>query len=127
MVTFSSFVWALGFLYKSPYRCKLLLAMTEVEQKFWIIEREAKMKTERLYKAGSLVGHITAWKRLCLVWKKSRKSRLELRALGFDFSQEKFAENNGTEGKLPVLPSEFKQIGLHTVHSNFRRENSITQ
>ena len=89
--------------------------MNEIEQKFWIIEREAKMKTERLYKAGSLVGHITGWRRLCYVWKKSRKSRMELRALGFDFSQEKFAENNGAEGKLPVMPSEFKQIGLHTV------------
>ena len=88
--------------------------MNEMEQKFWIIEREAKMKTERLYKAGSLVGHITGWRRLCYVWKKSRKSRMELRALGFDFSQETFAENNGAEGKIPVMPSEFKQIGLHT-------------
>ena len=89
--------------------------MSEPEQKFWIIEREAKQKTERLYKKGSINGHITGWKRLCEIWARSKKSRKELRLLGFNFAEEKFAKNNGAEGKIPVLPSEFRKMGLDTV------------
>ena len=89
--------------------------MSEGEKKFWIVEREAKMKTERLFKAGSLSGHITGWNRLCDIWRSSERCRKELKALHFDFDQRNFDKNNGAEGKIPVLPSEWKHVGINTV------------
>ena len=90
--------------------------MSEDQKKFWIVEREAKMKTERLYKANSLSGHITGWNRLCDIWRDSERCRNELKALHFDFSKREFAKSNGAEGKIPVLPSEWKKIGIDTVN-----------
>ena len=101
--------------------------MSAEDQKFWLVEREAKMKCERLYKQGSLSGHITGWRRLCRAWKSSETTRREFQALGFDFSQEHFAKDNGAEGKIPVLPSEFKKIGLDTVFQtiDYHSENML--
>ena len=81
-------------------------------------ERVARLAHEKSTKLN-LRNHITGWGALCRIWDEHPEHQRALKLMGYgvlfaplDFSYRQFAPNNGSSGKCPVMPNEWRKIGI---------------
>ena len=61
-----------------------------------------------------IITMITGWNCLVRLWTDFPQHKAEFQRLGFNFSPRKFSEDNGAQGKVPVLPAESVGIVANT-------------